>query len=63
LEAEKSSIQTNLDAVLELATQQKVSFNEEYEEVSYVKQKVSNLVTDVYCKLVPLSFRSHLYIL
>ncbi|ONM55045.1 Kinesin-like protein KIN-7O [Zea mays] len=37
LEAEKSSVQTNLDAVLVLATQQKVSFNEEYEEVSYVR--------------------------
>ncbi|CAD6219253.1 unnamed protein product [Miscanthus lutarioriparius] len=36
LEAEKSSIQTNLDAVLELATQQKVSFNEEYEELQQI---------------------------
>ncbi|RLN34346.1 centromere-associated protein E isoform X1 [Panicum miliaceum] len=32
LEAEKSSIQTNLDDVLELATQQKTSFNEKYEK-------------------------------
>jgi centromeric protein E len=34
LEAEKSSIQTNLDDVLELATQQKTSFSEKYEEVN-----------------------------
>ncbi|CAN6204482.1 unnamed protein product [Urochloa humidicola] len=33
LEAEKSSIQTNLDDVIELATQQKTSFNEKYEEL------------------------------
>ncbi|PAN12480.1 hypothetical protein PAHAL_2G267900 [Panicum hallii] len=33
LEAEKSSIQTNLDDVLELATQQKTSFNEKYEKL------------------------------
>uniref|UniRef100_K3ZQ54 Kinesin motor domain-containing protein n=1 Tax=Setaria italica TaxID=4555 RepID=K3ZQ54_SETIT len=33
LEAEKSSIQTNLDDVLELATQQKTSFSEKYEEL------------------------------
>ncbi|RLM84956.1 hypothetical protein C2845_PM04G12870 [Panicum miliaceum] len=32
LEAEKSAIQTNLDDVLELATQQKTSFNEKYEK-------------------------------
>ncbi|XP_020396532.1 kinesin-like protein KIN-7I isoform X4 [Zea mays] len=36
LEAEKSSVQTNLDAVLVLATQQKVSFNEEYEELQQI---------------------------
>ncbi|KAG2643473.1 hypothetical protein PVAP13_2KG337400 [Panicum virgatum] len=33
LEAEKSSIQTNLDDVLELAAQQKTSFNEKYEKL------------------------------
>ncbi|CAN6166983.1 unnamed protein product [Urochloa humidicola] len=33
LEAEKSSIQINLDDVLELATQQKTSFSEKYEEL------------------------------
>ncbi|CAN6217692.1 unnamed protein product [Urochloa humidicola] len=33
LEAEKSAIQTNLDDVLELATQQKTSFSEKYEEL------------------------------
>ncbi|KAJ1289705.1 hypothetical protein BS78_02G185200 [Paspalum vaginatum] len=33
LEAEKSSIQTNLDAVLELATRHKISFHEKYEEL------------------------------
>ncbi|KAG8056785.1 hypothetical protein GUJ93_ZPchr0002g24058, partial [Zizania palustris] len=33
LELEKSSIQTNLDDVLELATQQKASFSEKYEEL------------------------------
>lgn len=35
LEVEKSSIQSNLDEVLELATQQKASFSEKYEEVNY----------------------------
>uniref|UniRef100_J3MXJ1 Kinesin motor domain-containing protein n=1 Tax=Oryza brachyantha TaxID=4533 RepID=J3MXJ1_ORYBR len=33
LELEKASIQNNLDDVLELATQQKVSFSEKYEEL------------------------------
>ncbi|TVU09549.1 hypothetical protein EJB05_43032 [Eragrostis curvula] len=33
LELEKSSIQSNLDEVLELATQQKASFSEKYEEL------------------------------
>uniref|UniRef100_A0A0A9DJE5 Kinesin-like protein n=1 Tax=Arundo donax TaxID=35708 RepID=A0A0A9DJE5_ARUDO len=35
LELEKSSVQSNLDEVLELATQQKASFSEKYEEMSY----------------------------
>ena len=38
LELEKSSIQSNLDEVLELATQQKASFSEKYEEVNYTWQ-------------------------
>uniref|UniRef100_A0A0A9CFZ3 Uncharacterized protein n=1 Tax=Arundo donax TaxID=35708 RepID=A0A0A9CFZ3_ARUDO len=33
LELEKSSVQSNLDEVLELATQQKASFSEKYEEL------------------------------
>ena len=36
LELEKGLIQNNLDDVLELATQQKTSFSEKYEEVNYL---------------------------
>ncbi|KAL6655574.1 hypothetical protein ACP70R_006400 [Stipagrostis hirtigluma subsp. patula] len=35
LEQEKSSIQSNLDAVLESVTQQKISFREKYEELQH----------------------------
>ncbi|KAK3133349.1 hypothetical protein QOZ80_6AG0535400 [Eleusine coracana subsp. coracana] len=58
LELEKSSIQSNLDEVLELATQQKASFNEKYEElqqnalaaqeqVKVANEKISALSTEV----------------
>ncbi|XP_021308138.1 kinesin-like protein KIN-7I isoform X2 [Sorghum bicolor] len=46
LEAEKSSIQTNLDAVLELATQQKVSFNEEYEEIALAAEEQTKVANE-----------------
>lgn len=51
LEAEKSCIQTNLDDVLELATQQKTSFNEKYEEVNDATlSKLKIILVCVPCK-------------
>lgn len=55
LELEKSSFQNNLDDVLELATQQKASFHEKYEEVNnlILFVKSSNMSSVVYILVNP----------
>jgi hypothetical protein len=72
LELEKSSIQSNLDEVLELATQQKASFSEKYEEVNDSRVWQLKFIFPTYhihlesyintCKIVSLAYHMHFII-